>query len=594
MRVILLLIVCLVPLLIIPHVLFYFDVTPKVVVLLLGTAVLVPWFEWRRVPRPLGWLLLAQAAWLGIATLVSTNRALSLTGTNWRRFGLVPQAALLLFAVVAAAWLAENPDRIRSVLAAVSATGAAIAFYGILQYFGWDPWLPPAAYHVGEGVWTIVRPPGTLGYTSYFANYEVYIVFAGAALALMAKGRAGHVLGIAAAGLASAGIVLSGTRAAILALLAGLALLAMWLRPSWKRAAILFAAILACGGLFYFSPAGQSLRSRTRWYLEDPLGGARLLLWRDSLAMASHFWLVGAGPETFSTEFPRYQSVELARAYPEFYHESPHNIFLDALVSQGLPGLVALLAVCGLAFYAAWQVRTSKPAGALACGFFAGLVSQQFTVFTLATALYFYLTLAMLVGMAQKAAGPPQRTRWPCAALVSLAIGGLFLMFGLRLWIADRDLQLVRRSLDQGKPQEAAVLYQRARKWAPPGVSSDLWYSRAMAAYAATPLAWLQSLEAGIRATQSAEDRQNAWYSLAALYAGQNDSARTEASLRAAAGIAPNWFKPHWMLAQVLRAEGRLREAVAQADRAAELDGGKHREVAKTRREIRAELSGKQ
>ena len=89
---------------------------------------------------------------------------------------------------------------------------------------------------------------------------------------------------------------------------------------------------------FYFSPAGLKLRARGQWELEDLRGGARLLLWRDSLRMARERSLLGFGPDTFGVEFPRYQSVELSRAYPDFYHESPHNIFLDALVSQGVPG----------------------------------------------------------------------------------------------------------------------------------------------------------------------------------------------------------------------------------------------------------------
>ena len=54
--------------------------------------------------------------------------------------------------------------------------------YGILQYLGWDPWIDPRTYHVGTGVWTIVRPPGTLGYVTYFANYLVFGVFQGLAL----------------------------------------------------------------------------------------------------------------------------------------------------------------------------------------------------------------------------------------------------------------------------------------------------------------------------------------------------------------------------------------------------------------------------
>jgi len=47
---------------------------------------------------------------------------------------------------------------------------------------------------------------------------------------------------------------------------------------------------------------------------------------------------------------------------------------------------------------------------------------------------------------------------------------------------------------------------------------------------------------------------------------------------------SPNWFKPHWMLAQVLTAKGRRGQALAEAQVAADLDGGKNPEVAQVLR----------
>ena len=41
----------------------------------------------------------------------------------------------------------------------------------------------------------------------------------------------------------------------------------------------------------------------------------------------------------------------------------------------------------------------------------------------------------------------------------------------------------------------------------------------------------------------------------------QNNMAGTEQCLRAAIAAHPTWFKPHWMLAQVLRLQGRDQEA---------------------------------
>src|ERR1051325_1300441 len=124
---------------------------------------------------------------------------------------------------------------------------------------------------------------------------------------------------------------------------------------------------------------GWSLRSRTRWFREDPWGGARPWLWRDSVRMAAAHPFLGYGPETFPATFPARESAELARAYPDFSHESPHNLFLDALVSGGILGLLCLAAISAAAF------RTAGPWQAGALG--AALVAEQFTVFTIPTAL---------------------------------------------------------------------------------------------------------------------------------------------------------------------------------------------------------------
>ena len=95
-----------------------------------------------------------------------------------------------------------------------------------------------------------------------------------------------------------------------------------------------------------------------------------------------------------------------------------------------------------------------------------------------------------------------------------------------------------------------------------------------------------QAMEAAIRATRTAEDRQNAWYNLARLLAGQNNPAGVERSLRNAIAWAPNWFKPHWVLAQLLEATGRHEQALAEAEVAFGLDNGRDPEVSETWRKL--------
>ena len=538
-----------------PGLLFSFDVTPKLIALLVAASVA---FYPARLSR-FFWLAIATLASLALSAALSPEPALSFYGSAWRRYGVLAQLAILLLAWSATAYARQ----MTVILRIVSAAGAITAVYGIAQYFGWDPILPAAAYHIGEGVWTIVRPPSTLGYVSYFATWLVFVVF----LSFAIPGRAAKLV----AAMAVVAIVLTGTRAALLAVAAGAVVWCFWrgVRPS--RRILAGALVLAmAAAAFVISPLGQPMRSRARWFAEDPWGGARPLLWRDSLRMGLARPLAGHGPETFTAVFPHYESRELARAYPDFAHESPHNIFLDALVSQGIPGLVLLVVWCGLGLGAAWRARAKHPveASALAAALAAGIVSQQFTVFTIPTAAIFFVTIALAAGIADDT--PPRVVRFPIALPL--------LYFGIRIAHQDHELALAQRDLDARDVAAASLHYDAS------GQADDLWYSRALQKIGGLA----QSTAAAERATRTAEAPFNAWYSLSALRAAQNDAGGAERCLRAAIAAHPNWFKPHWTLAQLLLLEQRNPEALREALLAADLDGGKHPEVARTLAQVKS------
>ena len=110
------LVVALVPLVIAPGLLFFFDVTPKIALLLLGVAAALPWFApGRLMARREGrWLCLVwrrRPVSLVLSTALSSRPRYLVFGTTWRRFGLITQLALLLFTVLAAAeWRATGCD----------------------------------------------------------------------------------------------------------------------------------------------------------------------------------------------------------------------------------------------------------------------------------------------------------------------------------------------------------------------------------------------------------------------------------------------------------------------------------------------------
>jgi O-antigen ligase len=593
-------VLALTPLLILPAYFFYYDVTPKLAVALIGTAIGLLLFcrdlkfeGMRRlctnpVSRWFCLLAAAQLISLLISTLLSSKPALSWNGGNWRRLGFVSQSAIIAlgFLIVAT----HSKSGLRIFLRAATAAGIVSALYGILQYFGVDPFLPSASYHIGEGVTTIVRPPSTLGHADYFAGYLLYVVFFGAALVATEAKAIWKTLGAVSALAGSAAIVLSGTRGAMLGLAAGAVSLWIWNRPRFmRRHVVLTAGLCAMGLVFYFSPAGLKLRARSQWALEDVRGGARFWLWRDSLHMASQRFLIGFGPETFGLEFPRYQSVELSRAYPDFYHESPHNIFLDALVSEGIPGLGILVGFAALAWFAARRAVTQgqRAAPYLASALVAGLTAGLFVCFTLSGALFFYATIAMLVGIAIPVVPATGSARLPVFAL-PLMVVAMFLYFTIRLTAADLALARAKRDLDAGRIEEAVAAYARSQRWHLAGSSDDLYFSRALAAASRTAsnparalIASHEAFRAARRAVETSEERQNAWYNLAGFYAAQSDGAGVETCLRRSVEASPNWFKPHWALAQVLLLSNRPEEALAEAARAADLDGGKDPEIAK-------------
>jgi tetratricopeptide (TPR) repeat protein len=234
-----------------------------------------------------------------------------------------------------------------------------------------------------------------------------------------------------------------------------------------------------------------------------------------------------------------------------------------------------------------WTARNGPPQSpALAAGLIAMLVANQFLSFTMPTAMMFYVTVALLCS-----ASP--RPRISASFLLRLPISLLLLAAASLLTWSDIWLARTKVALESGELARAMRHYQRLRRWAPPGMDTDLWYSRALAAAApqarSVPenfLAWQQAFDAAVRASGNSEQRPNAWYNLAAFYALRNDLAQSERSLRSAMAWAPSWYKPRWMLAQVLRQAGRLEEAEILSRQAADLDGGKDPEVARTYAEI--------
>jgi hypothetical protein len=250
---------------------------------------------------------------------------------------------------------------------------------------------------------------------------------------------------------------------------------------------------------------------------------------------------------------------------------------------MGIPGLLLSGAWAALAARAAWAARRNGSAAAAALGaaLIASVVASLFSAASLGPLLASLLALAMLV-----AASPSEPATeihpFRVARAFAPAFAAAFIAFAG--WLGVYEFRLHRFSLH---PDEAA--YRATARASLPGAADDLFASRMLqlqcqkrtdvASYAGCIQ---QTLQAAARALYTDDDLSNAWYNIAMLSAAQRDLEGTRRGLVAASKASPNWFKPHWTLANLLSQTGETAEAKAQASRAAYLDSNRDPEVVET------------
>ncbi len=559
------------------------DVIPKAILILAGAACLLfllpRWtpaliaLHAQRKGRLFLYLAIAQLISLTLSTVFSSQPTLSLMGTVWRRFGLIEQTGALVIATGAACLAATRPVWTRDLLRAVILCGGVAAIYGNLQYFGVDPFLAPALYTI-DFFGSVVRPPATMGHAIYFSAYLTPIALLAAASTQTETKKIWIWVHAGVALLACLAIFLAGSRGAVLAVAGGGLLLVFPGRNSHRRfspqlaivAALLPAIILALG----LSPQGESLRRRLIQWQAD-IGGTRLGVWRESPSIIrAHPWL-GTGPETFANEFRAIESVALSRAYPDFYHETPHNAFIDAACAQGLPGVLILAGLLALGFSPSRLAADPGPRRGLRAALLGILIASLFASFTLVTSMYLWAIAGLEVALS----GELPATSLPRAAIrraslwriPAMAAGAGFVAAAVVLAAQDHAYAGLQRDVDAGNFAQASEAYVVASGFA--GVPGyELWSSREFATVGrslANPAeragAWSKASEAASLAERQSEERFNALYQSSVLAVASGDLTRAESKAREAIGTAPNWYKPRLLLGQILQAMGRDKEA---------------------------------
>jgi O-antigen ligase len=311
---------------------------------------------WRVRPQ---WADVAVGVFAGLAvmaTIFSIAPQLSLEGEHFQWQGLV---SLLLYAVgyaVARTVLRDEPA-LRRFFTGLALATLIVAAYGLLQQASLDP------------VWGILnkgRIFSTLGQANNLAAFFVLTVPCVGALVLVG-GRVLRAVAAATLVLALAAVALTLSRGGYLGLLAGLVAMAGIAvgvgAPSgrfdrrWVRAGLLvFAAAIVL--IVALPPAREQAirvveRGSTILTGRDSSTDTHLDLWAVGARITLDHPLLGTGPDTYATEFPRYRNNVLppdrAAVLEKFRPESPHNVYLAISSGLGIPALGAYLALIALA-----------------------------------------------------------------------------------------------------------------------------------------------------------------------------------------------------------------------------------------------------
>lgn len=320
----------------------------------------------RRLPRGLnlpGGLLLANLALLGVAVFGSGTAFYSLKKV------LLPLSGLALCAMIVLSPLRGVILR-RVGLTLVGVT-LLMAVYGVLQYFGVE--FLPYSSEVQKN--TVIA---TIGHPNYLASVLGPMVFVTIAVLLTRRGKLRMELVGAACTLILFCVYLARTRAVWLGLGAGFGLLG-WLVMShamrrapgdWLRSVARWmgALLLSLLGVILVLPfTGRSVDLLERLTSSAEIK-SRFIYWNAAIDMSLNSPLLGQGYARFDPGFWDYvleQRKNPAAPNLDAYMESianrtpehVHNEYLEVMAEQGMPALLALLALLGfLVFFGARAV----------------------------------------------------------------------------------------------------------------------------------------------------------------------------------------------------------------------------------------------
>lgn len=340
----------------------------------------------------------------------------------------------------------SSPQQRHVWLRCLLAAGACMALAGMV-----GRWIVPQ----GDTLWwTLPVPhgrPGPMGgfmNRNHYAGFNAILAPGALALAMHDSRQRRYALAIASTigfCLLAGGTFLSLSRGGMLALCGGVAVTVLLDRNRFSRqwiVTVLLLVLLAAIPLSMLQPVQERVRSMATPFSETSLQ-SRALAWRDSLRIALHYPLLGAGPNAFRSVYPQHRTTSAREA-----RDFAENEYVQWIAETGLAGILifflfAKRLIPQLFFFPHGKQMPYLPFGAIAAGSFTAAGIHAWGDFPMRLPVY-ALTVVCLAALCQspspadnntnsdRATDPPWRTR-----VRPSAVAGCLLVF--LLFFSDRQ-----------------------------------------------------------------------------------------------------------------------------------------------------------
>lgn len=374
--------------------------------LLAGLTIIVALKDTEYRPR-FSWIAVAVVALFAAATL-STLTSVDPVKSFWSNFermeGLLGLLHMVLWFFIASIVLSAENLLVRFLQVSIFAS-VCMALFGIFQLLGFAT--------INQGG---VRLDGTFGNAIYLAVYMLFHIFFTLFLLLRHKGEQYmYWLYGGAIVLQTIALYYTATRSATLGLIGGLFVTALsiaWFerersivrKSAYVGIGVLVAIVL---GVFLIRniPAAQQnpiLGRFTSLSFTENTVKSRFMIWNMAIEGFTEKPITGWGMENFNYVFNKNYNPKMYAQ--EQWFDRAHNAYLDWLVSTGLLGFLAFIALFLLAAYAFMTAEGLKPSErAVFLGLLSAYAFHSFFVFdNLMSSVYFFFLLSFAHGLTKK------------------------------------------------------------------------------------------------------------------------------------------------------------------------------------------------